>query len=162
MIAWGKNYYGQLGDGNTIETELPVAVSGLTDVAGITASQGSDSLAFGPVMANVPEPLILGIESRRAPVSGGTAVTITGTNLTGATAVKFGSSSARSFSVSSPDSISAVAPAEPAGVVNVSVTTPSATTVESSVGRFIFTPTIAALGRGSGAAAGREQRDGHR
>ena len=52
-----------------------------------------------------------------------TKVTITGTNLLGATAVKFGSVAAKSFTVVSATSITAESPAGSAGTVNVVVTT---------------------------------------
>ena len=45
------------------------------------------------------------------PAAGGTAVTITGTNFTGATAVKFGTTAATTFTVNSATSITATAPA---------------------------------------------------
>ena len=51
--AWGENEYGQLGDGNTSEASVPVAVKGLTNVKAIAAG-GNFSLALldnGTVMA---------------------------------------------------------------------------------------------------------------
>lgn len=56
------------------------------------------------------------------PVAGGTTVTITGTNLTGATAVNFGIPAATSFTVESATQIIATSPAG-TGIVNVTVTT---------------------------------------
>ena len=35
--AWGKNYYGQFGDGTTTNSNTPVQISGLTDVKAISA-----------------------------------------------------------------------------------------------------------------------------
>ena len=49
-------------------------------------------------------------------------VTITGTNFTGTTQVDFGSVSATSFTVNSNTSITATAPAEAAGIVDITVT----------------------------------------
>jgi hypothetical protein len=56
----------------------------------------------------------------------GTTVTITGGGFTGATAVRFGSAKARSFTVDSDSSITALAPPG-SGAVAVSVTTPAGT-----------------------------------
>jgi IPT/TIG domain-containing protein len=57
---------------------------------------------------------------------GGTLVTITGTNLTGTTAVRFGTRSATSVTVVSPTQVTAVSPAG-SGAVDVTVTTPGGT-----------------------------------
>jgi IPT/TIG domain len=54
--------------------------------------------------------------------SGGASVSITGTNFTGATAVKFGSIDATSYTVNSATFITATAPANSAGTVDVTVT----------------------------------------
>lgn len=53
--------------------------------------------------------------------AGGTAVVITGTNLTGATGVTFGGAAGTSFSVVSPTRINVTTPAHAAGVVDVVV-----------------------------------------
>lgn len=68
-----------------------------------------------------------------SPSSGtsGTTITITGTDLSAATAVKFGATNALSFNVVSDTSITAIAPAG-VGVVDVSVTAHGETTTYSS------------------------------
>jgi alpha-tubulin suppressor-like RCC1 family protein len=53
VMAWGANEYGQLGNGNTTDSHVPVAVSSLTNVSAIAAG-GHHSLALlggGAVMA---------------------------------------------------------------------------------------------------------------
>jgi hypothetical protein len=66
-------------------------------------------------------------------------VTITGTGFTGATAVKFGSISAKSFTVSSPTSITAVSPkVKGTGTVDVTVTTPAGSSPTSPADQFTF------------------------
>jgi hypothetical protein len=84
------------------------------------------------------------------PTSGGngTSITITGTNLTGATAVNFGGIAASSFTVNSATSITAVVGTGASG--NVSVTTPGGT---ASIAGFAFIPppTITSFGPSSGA-----------
>ncbi len=51
--AWGNNEHGQLGDGNTSNSYLPVQVSGLSNVVAIAAGGGQSLalLANGTVMA---------------------------------------------------------------------------------------------------------------
>ncbi|WP_369125177.1 IPT/TIG domain-containing protein, partial [Cryobacterium sp. RTS3] len=56
------------------------------------------------------------------PATGGTSVVITGTNFTGATAVKFGLSNASGFTVNSATQITATAPSG-SGTVDITVVT---------------------------------------
>jgi hypothetical protein len=65
---------------------------------------------------------VSGISPSSGPTAGGTAVTITGTYFTGATAVDFGSTPATSFTYDSPTQITAIAPPESAGTVDITVT----------------------------------------
>jgi alpha-tubulin suppressor-like RCC1 family protein len=159
VMSWGENDSGQLGDGTFTGPETcisgfehacartPVAVSGLGGVAGITA--GFDcSLAFGE-----PFPGVTGVNPVSGPTAGGTSVTITGINLTGATAVKFGTVAATSFVVNSGMSITAVAPAG-TGTVDVTVTTPAGTSAPGIADHFTYGPTVSALNPSSGVAAG--------
>jgi len=64
-------------------------------------------------------------------------VAITGANLTGATAVAFGSTAAASFTVNSATSITATSPAG-TGIIDVIVTTPGGTTGTSSTSKFSY------------------------
>ena len=59
--------------------------------------------------------------------AGGTTVTLTGTNLTGATAVSFGGTAASSFTVNNATTITATTPVHAAGAVNVVATTSNGT-----------------------------------
>ncbi len=73
-------------------------------------------------------PVVTALATVRGPVAGGTSVVITGTDFTGAEAVKFGKIAATSYTVNSATQITAVTPAATAaGVVDVSVTTPEGT-----------------------------------
>lgn len=81
-------------------------------------------------------PTITAVSPASGPTTGGTSVTITGTNFTGATGVSFGGTAATAFTVNSATSITATAPARDAGAVAVSVTTPEGT--GTSAGAFTF------------------------
>lgn len=70
------------------------------------------------------------------PVAGGTVVTITGTNLTGTTSVKFGTASA-SFTMINGTEITAVSPPG-SGTVDVTVTTPEGTSATGSADQFTY------------------------
>ena len=88
------------------------------------------------------------------PTAGGTSVTITGTNFTGATAVTFGGTAATSFTVNSATSITAVTPAHAAGAVNVQVTTPGGTGTGVALFTYIAAPTVILVSPNTGPTAG--------
>ncbi|MCW3029676.1 MAG: hemicentin-2-like [Solirubrobacterales bacterium] len=133
VMAWGVNKWGTLGNGATGNpSAVPVAVAGITKVASLSAG-GFHMIAYGE-----PIPVITGVSPNKAPLSG-TSVTISGANLTGATAVKFGTAEATSFTVNSETSITASAPAG-TGTVDVRVTTPAGTSPVSSADRFTYVP----------------------
>ena len=69
-----------------------------------------------------PPPTIKKLSPKKGPLAGGMAVNITGMTFTGAKAVMFGSVEATSFTVNSDTSITAIAPMEAAGTVDVRVT----------------------------------------
>ncbi len=150
--GWGENSYGQLGDGTELERILPTPVCGLVGVSGL-ASRGAHTLAAGGTPSQCPA--VSSISPMSGPSSGGTTVTITGTALGEATAVKFGTVAATSFTVNSETSITAVSP--PAtGVVPVTVKTPAGTSKNTPADIFTFVaqPTVSAISPTSGASSG--------
>ncbi|MDD3321130.1 MAG: IPT/TIG domain-containing protein [Paludibacter sp.] len=98
------------------------------------------SWVFIPVVAASS---VTGIYPTNGSTAGGTTVTITGTNFTGATAVLFGSTAATNYTVNSSTQITATSPAG-SGTVDVTVTTAGGTSITSSVDQFtyIVTPTV--------------------
>jgi hypothetical protein len=97
------------------------------------------SEAFVTKIASAPSsPLVTSLRARSGPATGGTEVTITGTGLGGATAVRFGNTPARSFTVESDTRIRAVSPARDLGMTTVTVTTPSGTTPANFAARFEY------------------------
>jgi alpha-tubulin suppressor-like RCC1 family protein len=119
VMAWGENWYGQLGTGNTVSTDTPVPVPGLIDVSEIAAGEDR-SFAYGVLREARPE--VSGLSPVSGSQMGGTAVTITGKNLAGATAVQFGTQTAASYTVNSDESITALSPPG-RGIVGVTVKT---------------------------------------
>jgi hypothetical protein len=77
----------------------------------------------GLLEVHSPPPTIRGISPTTGPAAGGTMVTITGTNFTGATSVVFGTRAATNLVVVSSTEITVTAPAHVAASVNVRVTT---------------------------------------
>lgn len=65
------------------------------------------------------------ITPNTGPVAGGTGVTLSGAELTGATSITFGGVSATNVNVINATSVTAVTPANPIGSVDVTITTPN-------------------------------------
>jgi len=93
-------------------------------------------------------PTVTSISPSGGPAAGGTSVTITGTNFTGASAVSFGGTAATSYTVNSATQITATAPAG-SGTVNITVTTTGGT----GTGMGLFTYVAASSGGSSGSSA---------
>ena len=108
------------------------------------------------VLVDAISPTITSVSPTSGPTIGGTAVTLTGTNLTDATAVKFGSTAAMSYIVNSATQITAIAPAGSAGTVDVTVTTPGGTSTTSAADQYTYhaAPTITSISPTSGPTTG--------
>ncbi|HXQ58748.1 MAG TPA: IPT/TIG domain-containing protein, partial [Acidimicrobiales bacterium] len=144
---------------NSITATSPAEASGKVDVmvtgpGGTSATRKADKFTF---VTPPPPPTVTRLHPTSGSITGGTTVTITGTNFAGATAVKFGTTPASSFAVISARSISATSPPEKAGAVDVTVATPLGTSATSSADRFTFVPpppVVTALSPSSGPATG--------
>jgi Ca2+-binding RTX toxin-like protein len=99
---------------------------------------GGAELFLAKVSEAPASPLVTSLRNRSGPVTGGTRVTIEGTGLSGATAVRFGGTPAASFKVESATRITAVSPARGLGRVKVTVTTPGGTTPPNPVTTFEY------------------------
>lgn len=98
----------------------------------------------------VPLPTISSVSPSSGTTLGGTAITITGTNLTGASSVTVGGVAATSVNVVSSTSITAVTPAGSAGAKSVAVTTAGGTASLPSAFTFVLpAPTGVAASDGS-------------
>ena len=112
----------------TAATAAPTETSTTSVSAGVSLS---DTTTSSSVKA-------LGPSSGTA--GGGDSIRITGSGFSGALAVDFGANASSDFTVDSPTSITAVAPAG-AGTVDVRVVVPDGTTATTSADRFTYVPT---------------------
>ncbi len=117
-------------------TAVSPAGTGTVDVT-VTTPEGTSPVSAADRFAYIPSPTITSLSLNSGSDSGGTSTTITGTNLTGATAVTFGSTAAASFKVNSATSVTAVSPAG-TGTVDVRVTTPGGTSAVSPSDEFRY------------------------
>jgi RHS repeat-associated protein len=134
-------------------TATAPAGTGTVDVT-VTGPGGTSLTVSADRFTYTSTPAVTGISPPAGPVTGGTAVAITGTGLSGATAVHFGTKTA-AFTVGSATSISATAPAG-TGTVDVTVTTPAGTSATTSADRYTYTsaPVITKVSPGAGPKAG--------
>src|SRR5215813_1857386 len=109
---------------------LPLAGAVFVVLLCAVGLEGKAQAQFGP-------PTVTNINPNTGPTSGGSSVTITGTNFSGATAVRFGSNAAGSFTVDSATQITATSPTG-VGTVDVTVTTAGGTSAISLGDRFTY------------------------
>jgi hypothetical protein len=135
-------------------TAAAPAGSGSVDVT-VTTPEGSSATNAGDVFSYLPSPAVTSVSPNGGPEGGGTTVTITGANLSGATAVKFGSRAAASFAVNSSTSMTATAPSGE-GIVDVTVSTPEGTSAVNAGDRFAYEapPIVAVVSPSTGSEAG--------
>jgi hypothetical protein len=121
------------------DTSITAASPPGTEMVFVTVTTPDGTSAISPADLFTYGPTVSKEEPNHGSPSGGTTVTITGTGFTGATAVKFGSTNAASFTVNSPTSITAVSPkARGAETVDVTVTTPAGTSQTSPGDLFTY------------------------
>src|SRR5690606_8761304 len=130
----------------TASAPIALAVGNTTITLVVTAEDGTTTQSYTILVTRAAAaPTLTAVAPATGPVAGGTSVTLTGTDLTGATAVTFGGTPAASFTVDSATQITAVTfggtpaasctvdsatqitavtPAHAAGAVDVAVTTP--------------------------------------
>jgi DNA-binding beta-propeller fold protein YncE len=118
-----------------ITAESP-AGSGVQHVA-VTNPAGESAHTANNEFTYTHVPAVIGVGADVGGETGGTVVTITGSELLGATAVRFGSTPAAGFTVNSDESITATTPAS-TGTVDVTVTTPDGTSTPSVADKFSY------------------------
>jgi hypothetical protein len=152
-----------VNNSSRITATAPGGTAGQTVDVSVTTPGGTSSTAGtdDDYAYDVPQPAVTSLNPNHGPAAGGTSVTITGTNLNGATAVQFGAVAATSFNVNGPGQITATSPGGTAGqTVEVTVTTPGGTSPTGGAGNnysYDPLPTVTALNPTHGLAAGGNQ-----
>lgn len=150
----GVNATSYTVDSATQITATAPAGSGTVDVR-VTTVGGTSATTAADDFVYIPAPAITAIAPSSGPESGGTAVVISGTNLSGATEVRFGPTDAASYTVDNDGQITAYSPAE-TGTRNIRVTTPSGISPNTPIDNFAFVaaPAVTGIAPGSGPAGG--------
>src|SRR5207245_849012 len=135
-----------VNNATSITAVSPAHAAGTVDVtvttpAGTSATSASDQFTF------VTGPGWTSGSPAAGAAAGGQGDKMTGGGFPAASAVSFGGTAAASFVVNNDGSITAVSPAEAAGTVDVTVTTPGGTSATSANDQFTF---VAASGCSSG------------
>jgi len=137
----------------SIEATAP-AGAGTVDVT-VTTPYGTSPPSPLDQYGYLPPPTVKRLSTKKGPASGGTSVSITGMGFGEATAVKFGSVEAVSMTVNSETSINAIAPANMAATVDVTVTAAGGISETNKKDHFKYgKPTVTKVSPSSGSRAG--------
>ena len=139
----------------SITATAPAGTAGTVDVT-VTTAGGTSATGTADRYTYVARPTVTGLNPTTGPATGGTTVTITGTNLTGATAIKFGATNATNFTVNSATSITAIAPAGATGTIDVTVTTTGGTSATGAGDKYTYVggPTVTSISPSAGPSSG--------
>lgn len=149
---YGLRYLGR----RWVKVQFPI-INGLADCVVEIQDQAQVDLLAGTVTFNwnlvdvaalevidnivpTPPPTVTGISPNTGTNAGGTSVTITGMNFTGASAATFGGAAATGMTVVSSSSITAMTPAHAVGAVDVAVTTLAGTGIGGTLFTYVLPP----------------------
>ncbi|MEV6595543.1 IPT/TIG domain-containing protein [Actinoplanes sp. NPDC051346] len=127
-----------------LPTWAKAETGGVVDVAVASAAGASVAGTATRFTYVPPPPAVTALSPTSSAVLGGTTITLSGSDLTGVTAVKVGTTSVAARSVTS-WSLTFVAPAKAAGVYEVTVTNPYGTSTRTGQLRYGTAPVITSL-----------------
>jgi hypothetical protein len=135
----------------TVTATTPAHAAGAVDVS--ITTPGGTGTGTG-VYTYASAPTVTAIDPSLGSPAGGAIVTITGSNLTGATAVTIGGAAATAMTVVNATTITVTAPAHAAGVVDVTIATPGGTGTGGGLYTYAALPTVTAVNPGGGPISG--------
>jgi len=118
---------------------IPYPTGGGGGGAYLTTVAAVETTATTIVLDTPLQPSVSSISPNTGLAAGGTAVTISGINFTGATGVTFGGTAATAVAVVNANTITCTSPAKAAGTYDVVVTTPNGTSPIGVSDNFIYT-----------------------
>jgi hypothetical protein len=122
--------------GTQLTVKSPTGPSGASVNVRVTTAGGTSAIVSGDLFTYGP--ILEALSRTTGPVAGGTKVTITGNGFTTVEHVKFGSTTALSYTVKSTTQIVATAPVHSTGKIRVSVTTAAGTTPTTTDDLYTF------------------------
>ncbi len=137
--------------------EITTFATGSTPVAALQARDGGtfgSGFREATLTVTAAAPTVTGIVPASGSTTGGTAVTISGTDFSGATAVTIGGIAATDVAVVNATTITATAPAGTAGARDVTVTTPAGTGTGTGLFTYVAVTRLAFTTQPAGAVAG--------
>jgi Tol biopolymer transport system component len=137
--------------GTTLAATTPAGAVGSADVSVFTAG-GTGSLAGAFTYAGAPT--VTGVAPNTGPATGGTAITLTGTNFVSGATVTVGGTAATGVTVVNATTITATTPAGSAGAATVAVTTTGGTGSLASAFTYLAAPTVTGVAPNTGPATG--------
>jgi len=155
--ATAVTFDGVLGTGLTINSSTLITVTtpaGSVGVKDVVVTTPLGSVTATGMFYYAAYPAVAGLSPASGSTAGGTVVTITGTNFTGATAVRFGGVLGTGLTINSSTTITVTTPTGTAGLRDVVVTTPVASATSINGFTYLAPPTITSLSPSSGSVAG--------
>jgi hypothetical protein len=140
-----------------IKVTAPACSEGAVHVT-VTTAGGTSTTSAADEYTCVPAPTVSAISPSKGPTAGGITVTITGTNLSGAESVKFGSSEA-TITEDTATQIKVTAPSCLAGALHITVITAGGTSATSAADEYtcVAAPTISSISPAKGPNEGANQ-----
>ena len=131
----------------------PAGTAGTASVLVTTPSGTNTANTLFTYVASPPT--LTGVSPASGPTTGGTVITLTGSNFTGATAITVGGTACTSFNVINASMATCVTPAGSAGPASVLITTPDGANAANELFTYVAVPPIlSTVSPGSGPTTG--------